>query len=79
MLDHRVGVVAEAVGVDHLLEDLGVELLGGLAGMELQLRVQAESHRVRLSPGDVVTPLGVILPHRPARDMTVGSRRALAA
>ena len=44
MLDRGVAVVAEPVGVDDLLEHLCVELLRRLAGMELELRVQAEAH-----------------------------------
>ena len=32
MLDHGVDVVAEPVGVDHLLEHFGVELFGDLRG-----------------------------------------------
>ena len=44
VLDHRVDVVAEPVGVLHLLQHLAVQLLGGLAGMQLELGVQAESH-----------------------------------
>jgi hypothetical protein len=48
MLDRRVAVVAEPVGVHDLLEHLGVQLLRRLAGMELELRVQAESHRIDL-------------------------------
>ena len=45
VLDGRVGVVAEPVRVDHLLEHLGVELLGRLAVL-LDLRVDAEPHRL---------------------------------
>ncbi len=44
VLDRRVDVVAEPVGVDHLLEHLAVQLLGRLARMELELRVEAEPH-----------------------------------
>ena len=56
MLDRGVGVVAEPVGVDDLLEQLGIQLLGRLAVL-LDLRVDADPHRLpappRVWPGDV--------------------------
>ena len=45
VLDRRVAVVPEPVGVLDLLEHLGVQLLGALPLVELHLRVQAEPHR----------------------------------
>ena len=44
VLDRRVDVVAEPVGVDHLLEDFPVHLLRRLPRMELDLGVQPEPH-----------------------------------
>ena len=44
VLDDRVGVVAEAVGVDDLLLDLGVEALRRLPRPQLHLGVDAEPH-----------------------------------
>ena len=49
MLDQRVRVEAEPVGIDDLLEHLGVELLGRLAVL-LDLRVDAEPHRLPRPP-----------------------------
>ena len=45
VLDHRVGVVSEPVGIHNLLEDLGVELLGRLARMQLEFGIETEPHR----------------------------------
>src|SRR5581483_4995888 len=52
VLDHRVGVVPEPVRVHDLLEDLGVQLLGRLAGVQLELGIEAEPHRPVLSELD---------------------------
>src|SRR5919106_121261 len=46
VLDHGIGVEAEPVGVDDLLHHLVVEPADGLPGPVLDLRVQAEPHRV---------------------------------
>ncbi len=45
VLDRRVDVVAQAIGVLHLFEHLAVQLLGRLTRVQLELGVQAEPHR----------------------------------
>jgi hypothetical protein len=54
VLDDRVGRVAEAIRVNHLLSHLGVEPLARLAAPVLHLRIDAEPHVVcapRVGPG----------------------------
>jgi hypothetical protein len=45
VLDRRIAVVPETIGVLDLLEDLAVQLLRRLALVELHLGVEAEAHR----------------------------------
>ena len=72
VLDHRVCVEAETVGVDDLLEYLSVELFGVLSGMELELGIQAEAHADTSSSRDR-RGHGIIRSERPACQPTQSS------
>ncbi len=67
VLDHRVRVVAEPVGVDDLLEHLGVEGRRRLSRMELELGVEAEPHGRAAASGDMSVHAIAILPLVPRK------------